>query len=66
MAESKENPKVLDPGKAFDLAIKKGLENPEEYMYMYTKGGKNYFKHIDTRKYVKFNDGGMVRKTRMY
>ena len=52
--------KVLDPGAAFKDAISKGLKNPEDYMYMYTKDGKNYFKHIDTRKYETFNKGGKV------
>ena len=33
--------KVLDPGAALKDAISKGLKNPEDYMYMYTKDGKN-------------------------
>ena len=56
--------KVLDPGAAFKDAISKGLKNPEDYMYMYTKDGKNYFKHIDTRKYETFNKGGKVSRKR--
>jgi hypothetical protein len=46
---------------AFERAIKQGLKNPEDYMYMYTKDGKDYFKHIDTREYKKFKGGGKVR-----
>ena len=57
---------VLDPSDAFARAIAKGLTNPDDYMYMYTKEGKDYFKHIDTRDYIKFNDGGIARKTKVY
>ena len=57
---------VLDPGDAFDRAIAKGLKQPEDYMYMYTKDGKDYFKHRDTREYVTYNDGGIARKTKVY
>ena len=55
---------VLDPDAAFKDAISKGLTNPQDYMYMYTKDGKNYFKHIDTRKYETFNKGGKVSRKR--
>ena len=56
--------KVLDPGAAFKDAISKGLKNPEDYMYVYTKDGKNYFKHVDTRKYTSYNKGGTVSRKR--
>ncbi len=42
----------LDSEKAFENAILKGLENPLEYMYMYSKNGVDYFKNINTRKYI--------------
>lgn len=42
----------LDGEEAFENAIKRGLKNPEEYMYMYSIGKKDYFKHIDTRNYI--------------
>ena len=38
-----------DSGKAFEGAIKKGLKNPKDYMYMHTQGGKDFFKHIGRR-----------------
>ena len=41
--------------KAFINAINKGLSNPEDYMYMYSVNGKDYFKHIVTRKYISFS-----------
>lgn len=36
----------------FENAIKRGLKNVEAYMYMYSIGEKDYFKHIDTRNYI--------------
>ena len=51
-----------DSGKAFEGAIKKGLKNPKDYMYMHTKGGKDFFKHIGTRKYESFKKGGKADK----
>lgn len=36
---------------AFENAIKSGLENPENYMYMYSIGKNDYFKNMLTRKY---------------
>ena len=44
----------LNAEKAFENAIKKGLENPNDYMYMYTIEKKDYFKHINSRKYISF------------
>lgn len=28
-------------------------EEREQYMYMYSEGSTHYFKHIDTREYIK-------------
>lgn len=44
-----------DPEEAFSNAIKKGLKNPDDYMYMYSDNNKDYFKHIDTREYIEFS-----------
>ena len=51
-----------DSKKAFQIAIEKGLKNPEDHMYMYTKDGKDFFKHIGTRKYDSFKKGGKAKK----
>ena len=51
-----------DSKKAFQIAIEKGLKNPEDHMYMYTKDGKDFFKHIGTRKYDSFKKGGKADK----
>ena len=56
--------KVLDPGAAFKDAISKGLKNPEDYMYMYSKGGKNYFKNKITRDYKAYTKGGTIKRKR--
>ena len=45
---------IYEPDKAFENAIKRGLNNPEDWMYMYSKGLKDYFKHHDTREYRPF------------
>jgi hypothetical protein len=50
-----------DPEQAFDHAIEVGLltTSPDcpdyagNYMYMYTADGLDYFKHIDTREYIR-------------
>ena len=41
--------------KAFKNAKSKGLNNPSEYMYMYSKDNKDYFKNINFRNYISFN-----------
>ena len=44
-------PKDIMTKEAFENAIKNGLETPEDYMYMYSIGKNDYFKHMITRKY---------------
>ena len=39
---------------AFENAKLKGLNNPGEYMYMYSKDGLDYFKNINFRNYINF------------
>ncbi|NLD46170.1 MAG: hypothetical protein GX660_03080 [Clostridiaceae bacterium] len=46
---------IRDPEQAFQNAIKKGLKNPDDYMYMHSAEGKDFFKHIDTRSYISFD-----------
>lgn len=36
----------------FEVAIKSGLKNYEEYMYMYSTEDEHFFKHLDTREYI--------------
>ena len=40
--------------KAFENAKLKGLNKPEDFMYMYSKENKDFFKNIMDRKYVSF------------
>ena len=40
--------------KAFENAKSKGLDKPEEFMYMYSKENKDFFKNIMDRKYINF------------
>lgn len=44
------------PEQAFKNAIKKGLKNPEDYMYMYSDDRFDYFKNAVTRKYIYFSN----------
>ena len=43
-----------DHKEAFENAKLKGLNNPGEYMYMYSKDNKDYFKNINFRNYINF------------
>jgi len=40
---------------AFESAKSKGLTQPQDYMYMYSKDNKDFFKDTLTRKYISFN-----------
>ena len=44
-----------DSNEAFENAKAKGLKRPQDYMYMYSKDNKDYFKNIDFRDYISFN-----------
>ena len=46
--------KIYEPEKAFNNAIKKGLKNPENWMYMYSTRFKDYFKNCVTRNYISY------------
>ena len=43
-----------DSNKAFENAKSKGLDKPEDFMYMYSKDNKDFFKNIMDRKYIDF------------
>jgi hypothetical protein len=48
-----------DSNKAFKNAKSKGLNNPQDFMYMYSKHfylkpSKDYFKNINFRNYISF------------
>ena len=43
-----------DSNKAFENAKSKGLDKPNEYMYMYSIDNKDYFKNINFRNYIDF------------
>ena len=44
-----------DSNEAFENAKSKGLDKPEEYMYMYSAQRKDFFKNINFRNYISFN-----------
>ena len=39
---------------AFTNAKSKGLDKPQDYMYMYSKDNKDFFKRVMDRKYVSY------------
>ena len=39
---------------AFENAKTKGLNKPQDYMYMYSQANKDYFKNIMFRNYISF------------
>jgi hypothetical protein len=39
---------------AFENAKNKGLDKPEDFMYMYSQENKDFFKNIMDRKYINF------------
>ncbi len=43
-----------DYEQAFENAIKKGLKNIDKWMYMYSAGFRDYFKHSLTREYTSY------------
>ena len=40
--------------KAFENAKSKGLNKPQDFMYMYSQDKKDFFKNIMDRKYISF------------
>ena len=43
-----------DSQKAFENAKSKGLDKPQDYMYMHSQNGRDYFKNIMFRNYINF------------
>jgi len=46
----------IDHKDAFENAISKGLNIPTDFMYVYSKDNKDYFKNIMDRKYINFEN----------
>lgn len=46
--------KIYDHKKAFENAIKIGMKNPEDWMYMYSSTFRDYFKNCITRNYISY------------
>ena len=43
-----------DSQKAFENAKSKGLDKPQDFMYMYSQDGHDFFKNIMFRNYINF------------
>lgn len=53
-----------NPNDAFDNAIKRGMKNPDDWMYMYSDNNKDYFKNYYSRKYKSYPQFGVIEKTK--
>ena len=53
-----------NPEDAFDNAIKRGMKNPDDWMYMYSDNNKDYFKNYYSRKYKSYSQFGVIEKTK--
>jgi len=49
----------VNTDEAFENAIQLGMKDPEDWMYMYSQGGCDYFKHYDTREYCRYPQRGL-------
>ena len=47
------------PQDAFENAFLLGMQRPEEWMYMYSDRGCDFFKHVLTREYCKYPQAGL-------
>lgn len=43
-----------NPEDAFNNAIKRGMKNPDGWMYMFSENNKDYFKNYYTRNYKSY------------
>lgn len=59
-----DNLPMVNPKDAFDNALRRGMKNPDEYMYMYSSKFKDYFKHNVSRRYISYFNltGKLIRK----
>ena len=51
-----------NPEEAFENAIKRGMKNPDDWMYMFSEKNKDYFKNYYTRCYISFPQFGIKEK----
>lgn len=51
-----------NPDEAFDNVIKRGMKNPDDWMYMYSDRGRDYFKHLITRNYSSYPQFGFFER----
>ncbi len=44
----------MDLNTIFENAIKQGMTNPDDWMYMYSDNEKDFFKNCYSREYINF------------
>lgn len=47
---------------SFQNAIEKGMKDAEDWMYMYSDGGYDYFKHGIRRSYTRYAYVGIIQR----
>lgn len=53
-----------NPNDAFENAIKRGMKNPDDWMYMYSENNKDFFKNYYSRTYKSFPQIWFKRKNK--
>ncbi|MBQ9024402.1 MAG: hypothetical protein IJ105_04195 [Bacilli bacterium] len=48
---------------AYENAILRGMRHPDNWIYMYSKDNKDYFKNSFSRKYISYPQFGFYKKT---
>lgn len=47
---------------AFENAIKRGMKEPNDWMYMYSRNYRDYFKNYWTRNYISYPQFGFFER----
>ena len=51
-----------NPQKAFENAIKNGMENPDNWKYLYTEKNRDYFRNVYTKEYISYSNKKIKNK----
>lgn len=54
-----------NPEEAFENAIQRGMKKPEDWMYMYSENGRDYFKNCNNRGYISYSQFGIIEEIKV-
>jgi len=54
-----------NPDEAFENAIQRGMKNPDDWMYMYSENGRDYFKNYINRGYISYSQFGIIEEIKI-